>query len=91
MFEQVFKRPALDYFRMFFADTALFGAPHGVRSAIEFFGADQVLFGTDMPLGGPQVIPATLADVRSVGLSDVDEEKILQGNAERVLGIPVRA
>lgn len=91
VFEQVFKRPALDYFRMFFADTALFGAPHGVRSAIEFFGADQVLFGTDMPLGGPQVIPATLADVRSVGLSDVDEEKILQGNAERVLGIPVRA
>ena len=28
VFEQVFKRPALDYFRMFFADTAFFGAPH---------------------------------------------------------------
>ena len=90
VFEQVFQRPALDYFRMFFADTAFFGAPHGVRSSIEFFGADHVLFGTDMPLGGPQVIADTVADVRAVGLSPEDEHKIMQGNAERVLGLAAR-
>lgn len=91
VFEQVFTRPALDYFRMFYADTAFFGAPHGVRSAIAFFGADHVLFGTDMPLGGPRVIPDTLADVRAAGLSPEDEHKILQGNAERVLGLRAQA
>ncbi len=90
VFEQVFQRPALDYFRMFFADTAFFGAPHGVRSSIEFFGPDHVLFGTDMPLGGPQVIADTVADVRAVGLSPEDEHRIMQGNAERVLGLAAR-
>jgi uncharacterized protein len=90
VFEQVFRRPALDYFRMFYADTAFFGASHGVRSTIEFFGADHVLFGTDMPLGGPEVIPDTVADVRAVGLSREDEQKVMQGNAERVLGLAAR-
>jgi uncharacterized protein len=87
VFDTVFQRPALDYFRMFYADTAFFGAPHGLRSSVEFFGADHVLFGTDMPLGGPQVIPDTLSDIRAVGLSAEDEAKILHGNAERVLGL----
>jgi uncharacterized protein len=91
VFEEVFKRPALDYFRMFYADTAFFGAPHGLRSSVEFFGPGNVLFGTDMPLGGPQVIPDTLADVRAVGLAPEDEQKVLRGNAERVLGLAVRA
>jgi len=91
VFEHVFKRPALDYFRMFYADTAFFGAPHGLRSSIEFFGADHVLFGTDMPLGGPQVIPDTVADLKRVGLSAEDERKVLEGNAERVLRLSVRA
>lgn len=91
VFEQVFKRPALDYFRMFYADTAFFGAPHGLRSSAEFFGVDHVLFGTDMPLGGPQVIPDTLADVRALELAPEAERQILQGNAERVLGLKVSA
>jgi predicted TIM-barrel fold metal-dependent hydrolase len=90
VFEEVLKRPALDYFKMFYADTALFGAPHGVRSAIDFFGPDHMLFGTDMPLGGPQVIPDTIADVQAVGLSQEDEHKIFQGNAERLLGLTAR-
>jgi aminocarboxymuconate-semialdehyde decarboxylase len=91
VFENVLKRPALDYFRMFHADTALFGAPHALRSSVEFFGADHVLFGTDMPLGGPQVIPDTLSDVRSLGLPADAEHQILQGNAERLLGLAVPA
>jgi uncharacterized protein len=86
-FEQVFKRPALDYFRMFYADTAFFGAPHAARSSAEFFGVDHVLFGTDMPLGGPQVIPDTIADIRALGLDSADEAKVLHRNAERLLGI----
>jgi predicted TIM-barrel fold metal-dependent hydrolase len=91
VFDTVFRRPPLDYFRMFYADTAFFGAPHGLRSSVEFFGADHILFGSDMPLGGPQVIPDTVADIRAVGLSPDDEAKVLRGNAERVLGLRARA
>jgi len=86
-FEHVFKRPPLDYFRMFYADTAFFGAVHAARSSLEFFGAEHVLFGTDMPLGGPAVIEDTIADLRNLGLSADEESAVLSGNAERVLGL----
>ena len=39
----------IDYFKMFYGDTALFGAWHAMESGLAFFGADHVLFGTDMP------------------------------------------
>lgn len=45
------KRPHLDYFRMFYADTALFGATGGLQCGLDFFGADRVVFATDAPLG----------------------------------------
>jgi uncharacterized protein len=79
---------SLDYFRRFYTDTALFGAAHAVRCAVEFFGSDHVLFGTDMPLGGPTVIADTIADVEALGLPDADAAAIFAGNAKRVLRIP---
>jgi aminocarboxymuconate-semialdehyde decarboxylase len=78
----------MDYFRQFFADTAMFGAPHAIRCAVEFFGTDHVLFGTDMPLGGPTVIADTIADIEALGLPDAETAAIFAGNARRVLRIP---
>src|SRR3989442_361810 len=52
------RRP-LDYFKMFYGDTALFGAQHAMECGLAFFGAERVLFGTDMPFDpekGPGVI-----------------------------------
>ena len=79
---------SLDYFRRFYADTAMFGATHAVRCAVEFFGTSHVLFGTDMPLGGPTVIADTIADIEALGLPDADTAAIFAGNARRVLRIP---
>lgn len=90
-FENTFKKPALDYFRQFYVDTAMFGAPHAVECAVEFFGPEQVLFGTDMPLGGPDVIRDTVADLRGLGLSAEAEQAIFADNARRVLGLAVAA
>ena len=75
----------LDYFRRFYADTALFGAPHALRCAVDFFGAGHVLFGTDMPLGGPDVVGETIADVESLGLAGADRDARLRGQRPRVL------
>jgi uncharacterized protein len=79
----------LDYFRRFFTDTALFGASHAVRCAVEFFGSSHVLFGTDMPLGGPAVVADTIADIEALRLPEADTAAIFGGNAQRVLKITV--
>ncbi len=78
----------MSYFRRFYADTAMFGASHAVRCAMDFLGADHLLFGTDMPLGGPTVVADTIADVEALGLPDADTAAIFAGNARRVLRIP---
>lgn len=78
----------MSYFRSFFADTAMFGAAHAVRCAVDFFGTDHVLFGTDMPLGGPTVIADTIADIEALALPEADTAAIFAGNARRVLRIP---
>ena len=80
-------RPPLEYFRRFYADTALFGAPHAVRCVLDFFGPDHVVFGTDMPLGPPNAIEATIADIEASGLDGGDTAKVFAGNAEALLGI----
>lgn len=79
--------PPLEYFHRFYADTALFGAPHAVRCVIEFFGPEHVLFGTDTPLGPPHAVEATIADLNDAGLSEADLAAVYAGNAQRLLGL----
>jgi uncharacterized protein len=78
-------RPPLDYFHRFFADTALFGAPHAVRCVIDFFGPSHVLFGTDTPLGPAGAVEATIADIESSGREPAELESIFAGNATVLL------
>jgi aminocarboxymuconate-semialdehyde decarboxylase len=80
-------RPPLDYFRRFHVDTALFGAPHAVRCVLDFFGAQRVLFGTDMPLGPANAVEATIADVEAAGLSGEDLAAVYAGNVFGLLGL----
>lgn len=78
-------RPPLDYFRLFYADTALFGAPHAVQCVLDFFGSEHVLFGTDMPLGPPQAIDATIADIEASSIDETQSTAVFSENARRVL------
>ena len=78
-------RPPLEYFHRFYADTALFGAPHAVRCVIDFFGPSHVLFGTDVPLGPANAVEATIADIDACGLDDAAREAVYSGNALRLL------
>jgi len=80
-------RPPLDYFRRFYADTALFGARHAVRCVLDFFGSDHVLFGTDMPLGPPSAVEATIADIEGCGLSDQERAAVYGESAATLLAI----
>jgi aminocarboxymuconate-semialdehyde decarboxylase len=82
------RRRPIDYFRMFYGDTALFGAWHAMESGLAFFGADHVLFGTDFPFDperGPGFIRDTIAAMERMRASAEDKSKIYEGNARRLL------
>jgi aminocarboxymuconate-semialdehyde decarboxylase len=86
------KRP-IDYFRMFYGDTALFGAWHAMESGVAFFGADHVLFGTDMPFDpekGPGFIRDTIAAMERMRVGDDDKAMIYEGNARRLLRLNLK-
>ena len=81
------KRP-FDYYKMFYGDTALFGAWHAMESGLAFFGADHVLFGTDFPFDpekGQGFIRDTIAAMERMRASEADKAKIYEGNARRLL------
>ena len=81
------RRP-IDYFRLFYGDTALFGAWHAMESGLAFFGAERILFGTDMPFDpdkGPGFIRDTIAAMEKMRASDAERAAIYEGNARRLL------
>ena len=85
--ERLEKRPQ-DYFRMFYADTALFGALAATECGLTFFGSDHVLFGTDMPFDpekGPGFIRETIRVIDNITASLDDKKKIYEENARRIL------
>lgn len=87
------KRP-LDYFKMFYADTACFGAGDALRTSIRFFGADRMLFASDSPYDpekGPGFIRATIANLTELDLTDAERDAIYQGNVTRLLGLDRKA
>ena len=59
-----------DYFKMFWADTAVFGSRAATECGLNFFGADQVVFASDAPFdpeGGPLYIRETHQGDRQPG------------------------
>jgi aminocarboxymuconate-semialdehyde decarboxylase len=66
-----------------FTDTV---SPHvpGMKFAIEYFGIDNVMYGTDYPCWDPATALALLDEI---ALSKEEKEKLFYGNARRILGL----
>jgi aminocarboxymuconate-semialdehyde decarboxylase len=77
------KHEPLHYLKMCYLDTVCYHLP-AARCVVESVGADRVIFGTDAP-------PLTaikgkgLQMIYDLGLAPQDQEKILAGNAKRLL------
>ena len=76
------KRPHMDYFHDFYADTAMFGGGIGVKCGLEFFGPGHVVFATDAPLGP---IGPTIKHLDKLELSDTDRKAVMSGNAAKLM------
>ena len=85
--ERLKKRP-IDYFRMFYADTAVFGARAATVCGLDFFGVDHVVFASDSPFDpekGPMYIRETIKIIDGLDLSETDRDKIYRANAAKLL------
>ena len=84
------KRPHLEYFKDFYADTATFGSRKAIEHAIEFFGEDHVVFASDAPFdpeAGPMYIRETIRILEELDVSEETRAKLFHGNTERLLGL----
>ena len=81
------KRP-VDYFRLFYADTALMGAKEATLLGLKFFGSDKILFASDSPFDperGSAYIRWTIEIIDSLEISPAERRAIYEGNAKRLL------
>ncbi len=86
------KRP-LDYFRLFYADTAVFGALEATKCGLKFFGTERVLFASDMPFDpekGSAYIRWTIEIIDGLDISPAERHAIYEGNARRLLKLPAK-
>jgi len=83
------KENPLDSFRRFYVDTADHPAST-LRCVKDFFGAERMVLGTNYPYGpeeGCLLVKNSLKAIDGLELNATEKEKILGGNAARILGI----
>jgi predicted TIM-barrel fold metal-dependent hydrolase len=81
------ERKPSEYFKMFYADTALSGAASATRCGLDYFGENQVLFASDFPFdaeGGSYLVRETLLAIESLDLTETSRTRLLSGNLQRV-------
>jgi len=86
------RKPMSDYLKMFYADTAIYGHTDGLMCSYAFFGADHLLFGTDMPFDrqlGLKYTRETIESVEQMDISDAEKKMIFEDNARSLLRLPV--
>jgi predicted TIM-barrel fold metal-dependent hydrolase len=82
------QRPAQDYFKMFYADTALSGAAGATRCGLDYFGADKVVFASDFPFdaeSGSYLVRETIRALDTLELTGAVRSKIDAGNISKII------
>jgi aminocarboxymuconate-semialdehyde decarboxylase len=76
-------RPASEYLHRMYTDTVSPHAP-GIRFAIDYYGIDNVMYGTDYPCWDPATCLKLFNEMK---LSEEDQHKIFYANAKRILNL----
>jgi len=90
MIGKTMPKPLFDYFSKFYYDTAVGGSAAAVKCAYDVFGANQIIFATDGPFGpdnGEGRMKTYPQVVKSLGLSQEEEDKIFSGNIKKILNM----
>ena len=81
----------VEYLKMFYNDTALYGNTPGLMCAHAFFGGERLLFGTDLPFDnqlGARVTRQTIGAIEEMEISDTEKKWIFEDNARKLLRLP---
>jgi predicted TIM-barrel fold metal-dependent hydrolase len=84
-------KPPVEYFKMFYNDTAICGNTAGLMCGYDFFGADHLLFATDTPMDnehGHRLLRETIQSVEEMAIPAEDKQKIYYSNARKLLHLP---
>jgi aminocarboxymuconate-semialdehyde decarboxylase len=76
-------RPPSEYFKRMYADVVVLD-PLSIRHALDFYGIDHIVFGSDSPFW---TVEESLAALDKVDLSEEERERVLRLNARDLLGI----
>jgi predicted TIM-barrel fold metal-dependent hydrolase len=76
------KKPHAEYFKNFYADTAMFGATLGIECGMKYFGVGHTVFSTDFPFAPTA---ETIEAINSLELERDDLDALCSGNAERLM------
>ncbi len=85
------KQPT-EYLRMFYNDTVVAGNTAALMCGYAFWGAEHLVFGTDVPFDGEhgrKCIRETISAIEQMDIPDSDKKKIFEDNARKLLHLPV--
>jgi aminocarboxymuconate-semialdehyde decarboxylase len=85
-------KPYADYYRMFYGDTACYGATSTLMCGYNFFGAGHLLFATDAPydsMGGARLVKETIRSVEEMNISAEEKKMIFEDNARALFRLPI--
>ncbi len=91
-YKQGLTKAPIEYFKMFYYDTAIYGNTAGLMCAYAFCGVNQMLFGTDMPFDsqlGDRYTRQTIQSIEQMDISDLEKKKIFEDNAKELLRLPL--
>ena len=73
--------------RRMWYDTVGHGHPPALRCAVDSFGADRLVLGTDFPYETGAVFERAVSYITASGLAPGDADRVLSSNAEALLGL----
>ncbi len=85
---EAFAKPILEYYKSFYADTALHGNVSALMCGYNFFDASHILFGTDMPFDaelGLWSVRKTIESIYQMDITETERSKIFEDNARELL------